>query len=66
MTTLDRPPISRHLHCRRSVLACEPRFRRVRMILVVERLCGRHHAGLRALLSGHWHTVRTHSSWSRA
>jgi len=66
MTTLDRPPTFSRLRCRRSILSCEPRYRRVRLVLTVSHLAALHHAGLRSLMRAHWHAVRAHSSWSRA
>ena len=64
MTILYRP--SRRFTCRRSVFACEPKYRMLRAINRVARIPVLHHAGLQALLSAHWQYMRAHSSWSRA
>lgn len=74
MTTLDRPSFAvldtvdprRRFSCRRSVFACEPKYRILRTVTTVQTLKAFIHPGLRRLLLAHWHAVRTHSSWSRA
>lgn len=75
MTTLDRPFFAvvvdsvgrrRRFNCRRSVFACEPKYRMLRAVVTVKRLKAFIHPGLRRLMTAHWHAVRTHSSWSRA
>lgn len=74
MTTLDRPSFAgvigsledppRRLRC--SIFACEPKYRIVRAVTAVKRMTTFAHPGLGRLLSAHWQTLRTHSSWSRA
>lgn len=74
MTTFDHPVLLQaasvdppgRFRCRRSVFACEPRYRILRVIRAVARLRAFRHAGLRALIGAHWQHVRSHSSWSRA
>lgn len=64
MDAIERP--GRRFTCRRSVFACEPKYRILRAVIKVRRLRAVAHAGLHRLMAAHWQAVRAHSSWSRA
>jgi|GEM_PF-6449669 len=59
-------PAKRPRLCRASVLASEPRYRRLRAVLIVAGLRPLRHAALGMRLAAQWHRVRGRTSWSRA
>ena len=58
--------VAYRLNFRRTVFTCEPKFRKLRGVSAVGELRAFRRAGLKAKMNAHWHSLRTHSSWSRA